>query len=45
MKLQKTYVAPLIDVLEVVMDNVLCTSGDNTPNVSTEDAIYNDFEW
>lgn len=45
MKLQKTYVAPLSEALEVVTENVLCISGDSTPNVSTEDAIYKDFEW
>lgn len=45
MKLQKTYVAPLIEVLEFVMDSVLCTSGEFSPEVSTEDAIYKDFEW
>ena len=45
MKSQKTYVAPLSEALEVVTENVLCISGAFSPEVSTEDATYKEFEW
>ena len=45
MKLQKNYVAPQSEALEVVTENVLCISGEFSPEVSTEDATYKDLEW